>query len=136
MDEAKIRKIIKEEIQKEIQKEIRNHKHTGLDSLKIPIGSIETAGPLNGGTTGVLSPDVLGNQKVNNEYTTDKKNPNTINTIPLNIIYGFGVGTESAFNAGDAPNGTILFFENGLTLSGLWIKTENGWYGISPDSTL
>lgn len=141
MDEQKIRKIIQEEItnyltlkQFNISK-IQGHEHNGSDVVKIPISSISESIPITGTEGGVFNKTILDTQKVNIEYTSGIPNPKTVYTLPVNIIYGNGVGVASAFNGGEAEPGTMVFFENGLTLSALWIKTINGWYGISPDST-
>lgn len=142
MSEEQIRAIIQDELQKYSQNnmfDVSNvpiHTHNGTDSVPIPISSILTSIPIDATAAGVLNENVLDSQKVNNEYTTGRKNPQSIYVLPVNVIYGNGVGIHSAFNGGDAEPGTMVFFENGLTLSGLWIKTINGWYGISPDMTI
>lgn len=130
--------------------------HNGTASSQIPISSILESIPINGfsgnctingfndeascvgagGTWregGVFNTVQLDTQKVNNEYSSGKRNPATSYILPINIIYGFGPGVHGAFNGGNAEPGTMVFFENGLILSSLWIKTINGWYGISPD---
>lgn len=126
---------------------VPTHSHNGVDSVQIaPSGvlgfmAVPTQPNATGATGGVLSAINLGGQQVtqgpnDSNYTTQNTVPQpNITVFPVPIIYGNGVGVDSAFNGGAAPNGTMIFFENGLTLSALWIKTENGWYGISPDLT-
>lgn len=141
MDKNNIREIVQEEIQKYMTQsqydisQIPSHDHTDVNSLPIPIAGIKESVSITGIPNGVFNRLTLGNQKVNNEYITTRPNPQTTYILPVNIIYGFGPGVDGAFNGGDAEPGTMLFFENGLTLSALWIKTINGWYGISPDLT-
>lgn len=50
------------------------------------------------------------------------------------IVNGFGVGTFSAFNGGDAPDGTIMAFTNATT-NQLYIRIANSangpiWAGV------
>lgn len=138
-----IRKIVQEELDKRDTKNqfdinlppIHSHSLTDSSGGQIPISSLVESFPITGIEGGVFNLNSLGKQKINNEYITLRKNPQVTSILPINIIYGNGVGVDSAFNGGDAKPGTMVFFENGLTLSALWIKTINGWYGISPDMT-
>lgn len=119
---------------------VPTHMHNGVDSLKIPPTSVEVFQVLPGTTGGVVAPGTLGNQVVT-QGPTERGYGNfaTVSqavfpVYPIPIIYGNGVGVDSLFNYGDAPDGTMIFFDNGLTLSGLYIKTANGWYGFTPDT--
>jgi len=140
MDEQNLNKIIDQRIQNYMtQKQfnlskIPNHEHNGTDTPNIPISSIKESIIINGKTNGVFNSDILDTQKVNLEYTSNIPNPKTISMLPINVIYGYGVGVHSAFNGGDAEVGTMIFFDN-ATNSRLWIKTINGWYGIPYDMT-
>ncbi len=111
------------------------HTHNGIDSPKIDADDIPQFVPLPATPGGVVSPDVLDTQTIN-DIVLGSQNPPTIYVNPVPIIYGYGVGVHSAFNGGDAPNGSAVFFENGLSLSKLYIKTEYGWYGIPVDSVI
>ena len=153
MTEQEIRNIVRDEIQKNAQQSQYNvskttaHIHNGIDSPNLPPTSIQGFVSITGaGTTanpGVIiaavDQYVVGPPShaifFNPASTTAPVMP-TITVYPIPIIYGHGVGTASAFNGGEATPGTMLFFDNGLTLSALWVKTENGWYGISPDSVM
>jgi hypothetical protein len=136
MDDSKLRQIIQQEIQTFMRNgqfnltKIQQHEHNGTDTVNIPISSISSSFPIQGSNGGVFDPTILNGQKVNLEYTTLKKNPNTVYVLPVNIIYGFGVGVDSAFNGGVASPGTMVFLENS-TLSTLWINTINGWRGVN-----
>lgn len=140
MDEQKINQLIQQGIETYMRNKqfnyskIQNHEHNGSDTPKIPISSINESIPITGTVGGVFDSVILDTQKVNNEYTTDKKNPSTVYELPVNVIYGYGVGVHSGFNGGDALPGTMVFFDNS-TNSRLWIKTVNGWYGIPYDIT-
>ena len=142
MDEQKIQNLIQQEIKSYMDRnqysvsKIPNHYHNGSDSPKISTSSIVESMNITGIKGGVFDPAVLDTQKINKEYTSSLSDPGTVSVLPMNIIYGYGVGVHSQFNGGDAPSGTMVFFENTLTNSGLWIKTDNGWYGISPDLTI
>ena len=109
---------------------IVSHQHNGTDTPKLPISSINESIALQGKGDGMLSPSILLGRKVNNEWLSGLKDPNSVYILPINVIYGFGAAEYSTFSFGDALPGTMVFFDNGLTLSGLYIKTINGWYGI------
>lgn len=146
MDETKIRQIIREEVQKmasEQQYDVHRtgiHLHNGTDSVQLPISSIVESIAINGKADGVFNPLTLGEQKVNNEFATGRKNAQTVYILPMNVIYGFGVGVQSAFNGGDAEPGTIVVFDNFNSVtpetSQLWVKTVNGWLGFAATATL
>lgn len=138
MTEKDIRLIVQDEIQKQNQTNqfdinlppIHSHSLTDSSGGQIPISSIIESIVLQGGSGEVISPNILFTQKLNNEYITGKKNPQTIYTLPVNIIYGGGVGVSSEFNGGQASPGTMIFFENAI-FSSLWIYTINGWRGVN-----
>lgn len=136
MDENKINNLIQQGIQKYMAtkqfdlSKILNHLHNGKDSNKLPISSISPSIPITGTKGGVFDPAILDTQKINNQYITNIVNPNTVFTLPVNVIYGFGVGIYSAFNGGTAEPGTMVFFEN-AGVSSLWVNTLNGWRGVT-----
>ncbi len=153
MNEQEIRKIIQEEIKKAAQTaqygvtRVPVHTHNNIDSPNLPPHSVTGFQNLPANQTPAASAGVLGvlaGQSVSGPPSDPLViSPSTIPTLlpqisvfPIPIIYGYGVGVHSAFNGGEAPNGTVLFFSNGLTLSGLWVKTPDGWYGFSPDSLI
>lgn len=114
------------------------HNHNGIDAPLIPNSSLSDflTVPANG--NGVFSPNGIGIPDGNNGQSV---NDNSIGIPPhifvpqTPIIYGHGVGAWSQFNGGDAPQGTMLFFDNGATISGLWIKTVDGtWRGTAADA--
>lgn len=136
MDEAKIKTLVQQEIQAYMNNKqfnyskIPNHEHNGIDGIKIPISSIKDSVPINGSNGGVFDPSVLDTQTVNREYFSRTSNPNTVFTLPINIIYGFGVGVHSQFNGGTAEEGTMVAFSNGA-LSTLWVMLDGTWRGVS-----
>lgn len=140
MNEEDIKKLIQQGIETYMQNKqftvskIPAHKHNGTDTNRLPISSIEESIALQGKGNGMLSPSILLGRKVNNEFLSNTKNPNAIYILPINVIYGYGAAEYSTFSFGDVLPGTIVFFDNGVTLSGLYIKTFTGWYGITPDS--
>lgn len=128
------------------------HSHNGVDSNHLSLSSIDGVLTL-GAQPNILGEDGamfcnlnLGNQVVTQGNTErgfgvfGTVSQASFYTLPIPVIYGNGVGVDSAFNGGDAPDGTMVFFSNGLTLSGLWIKTQGvgneGWYRIAPTSVL
>lgn len=149
MDEFKLQNLIRQEIEAYMNNKqfniskISNHEHNGVDSNPIPVYSIIESLALPGSKT----PDVFSSLNLNNQVVVQGNSTKSFGTqgtvkqgkfftLPIPVIYGNGVGVNSAFNGGDAPVGTILFFDNGLTLSGFWVKTISGWYGFTPDSLI
>lgn len=118
------------------------HIHNGIDSPIVSAADIGGFLPLPATPGGVVSPGQLGNQVVvQGNSSRSYGNFSTVSQAvfpiyPIPLIYGSGVGPDSAFDGGTAPLGTVLFFENGLTLSGLWVKTPVGWYRFAPFSVM
>ena len=139
MDEAKIRKIFQEEIQKYmVQKQysisrIPSHEHNGTDTIKIPLSSIKESAqiPATGGS--VFDPTILAGQYINNEPTSGLPTYKTITVVPQTIIQGFGVGVASAFNGGNAPDGTMVVFANSTSFAQLYIMVNGTWRGVALD---
>lgn len=112
------------------------HEHNGVDTNKISPSSITSFIPINGidvagspAKSGVFSTTNLASQLVNTP-TAIVKNPATTYIPQIPIIYGHGVGVASQFNGGEALDGTMIFFDNGASISGLWVKAGGVWYGI------
>lgn len=59
----------------------------------------------------------------------------SIATFPIPVIQGNGVGVQSAFNGGWAPEGSMILFANGSLLSFLYIRSGGTWYGINLTAT-
>ena len=149
---AELQPLIQKEIQTEFAKlyhqyankygvaSVPLHRHNGSDSPIIGNASIFNFTALPATPGGVANEDVLDAQVINNpaQNADGNKNPNPANiyVMPIPIIYSSsGVGPGSAFEGGDAPQGTLVFFDGAnATLSGLWAKTQNGWYRIATTS--
>lgn len=121
---------------------VPTHLHNGIDSVPIPATSVLGFMNLPATSGGVANATTLGNQVMTqgdavNGYG-NKATPNqavfSVYSIP--IIYGNGVGLDGAFNGGDAPDGTVIMFDNGLTFATLCVKTGNGWYLFSPSAVI
>lgn len=125
---------------------IPDHHHNGTDSSVLEPTSNSAFSPLpstftgQASTAGVVNSSLLGNQVVgqgsqtvgygNSVTGTNQNSKGIFYTSPIPVIYGSGVGTDSQFNGGDAPQGTMIFFSNGTTISGLWVKLNDGtWAG-------
>ncbi len=107
------------------------HDHDGVDSLQIPTENIPAFLPLPSTTGGVISSAMLNTQTLNNAVTSGQNNPANAFTFPLNIIYGYGVGVFSAFNGGDAPEGSVILFANGTTNGAqIFVRIQGGWRGV------
>lgn len=114
------------------------HKHNGIDSPHIPNASMNDFLTLPSNGNGVLAPANIGVPDGNNGQSVNNSEigiPPTVIVPQVPIIYGHGSGVWSQFNGGDAPEGTMLFFNNGPTISGLWIKSGGDWFGIGQTST-
>lgn len=110
------------------------HKHNGVDAPKLPLSSIDGFLTLPANGAGVLSPSGIGIPDGNNGQSVNTSGigiPPTVIIPQTPIIYGHGVGSWSQFNGGDAPLGTMLFFENGGTIAGLWINIGGSWRGTA-----
>ena len=152
MDEKKLRELITE-VATQVYNNLGTrygvsstpvHSHDGVDTVKVPSSSVEgfntiPAQPKYTGTadTGsILANAYHAGQFVNRAYSDSSivRQPK-IMVYPIPVVYGHGVsGDASVFNYGIAPDNTLVFFDNG-SLSNLWIKTANAWYGINIDST-
>lgn len=146
---AKIQDLVKQEVQT-VATQIFNklstqygitktqaHSHDGVTNPKILPTSVGF-NAFSSAPGSVLAPDKLSNGQTFNNFT--QKLPSIlanypIYNYPLCVIYGGGA--RGGFNGGNAPSGTSIFFDTGsFTTSGLWIKTDNGWYGFSPTSLI
>lgn len=114
------------------------HAHNNIDSKSIPPTSVDGFVPLPATSGGVVSPTTLGNQGVGQGsinvgygYLATGTQASFV-SFPVTTIYGHGVGTDSAFNAGDAPEGTMIFFNNGdsQALNQLWVRIGGKWRGF------
>lgn len=120
-----------QEKQKEQQfqiSKIQNHTHNGTDTQKIEPSAITSFIPVTGVTNGVFAKNNLGNQSVNVQGRITYS-PIGVYVPQLPIIYGFGVGVDSQFNGGNAPEGTMVFFNNGSTVNQLWVMADGTWRG-------
>lgn len=88
---------------------------------------------VSNGASGVLSPTKTTGQTVNVNSATNKAN-STPFVMPVPVIYG---GT---FQGGNAPNGSIILFLNGITVQ-LWVRANDSvsgspmWFGVDFTST-
>lgn len=107
------------------------HSHNGIDSNIIPGASLEGFIPLQGTNGGVISPDVLLSQYVNNAYGTGGP-PDSIYAPRLNIIYGNEGGGQPTFNGGNALEGTMVFFNNTTgPRNQIWVFAAGAWHGVN-----
>lgn len=130
---------------------VPDHHHNSSDSSTLgiealdPILEVPANSALTAATSGVVSIKALGNQIVRQDtqvvgYGTLTAGNNFAQhgafwTCPIPVIFGNGGGADSAFNGGTAPAGTVIFFDNGPTLSGLWICTDGTHWRGSAGST-
>lgn len=158
MDENKIRQIVRDEINKSQSglPYVPPHLHDGSSNLLInqqTLGFIPVPQHLNKTTFnytaesngvrinnledpvyGFGSPNILEPADATHvaQYVT---NPFVfINPIP--VVVGNGVGNQSAFNGGSAPDGTIVAFLTGsTTTSFLYVRFSGSWYGVNLAAT-
>ncbi len=145
LTEQEIRDIVQDEMMKNYTSGnpfVPPHEHNGTDGLNILPINIEGWTPipaspqkylntLTGGQEfGFGSPQQLigssstnGPQYVNNDNTC---------IYPLPVIVGNGRISgqpQGDFNGGAAPDGTILFFSNGVT-GELHVRFDGRWFGV------
>lgn len=147
LTEQEIRAIVQDELRKNYLSgvpRIDPHEHNGDDSFAINPANLIGWSPIPTTTQtytneltglqeyGFGSPQQLegGNVYGQNQFLN---NP-TISQYPIPIVTGFGVGVTGAFNAGWAPEGTLVYFNNS-TLNGLYIRIEGIWRGVNLNLT-
>lgn len=154
MEKDEIKKLIQDEIESYMQRKqyapskITNHEHNGMDSNRLSIVDLLESIALSGVSGGVVE-EALNNDQIvvqgDNQIDQSGSQPALLTTkqaqftvFPIPIIYGHGVASPGAFPGGVAKDGTVIFFENGITLSGLFIKAttgiNEGWYRFAPTS--
>lgn len=107
------------------------HVHNGIDAPNVPNSSMRDFITLPASGNGVISPDNLAGQVYTiNTGDGASSDPAQVRIPQTPIIYGAGGGPLSQFMGGDAPEGTMLFFNNGVSISGLWIRSGGSWFGI------
>lgn len=107
------------------------HKHNGIDAPTIPNSSLSDFLTLPANGNGVLSPDNLaGYTYTVNTGQGSPSNPPTVKVPQVPIIYGSAGGAFSDFLGGDAPEGSMIFFNNGAAISTLWIRSGGSWFGL------
>lgn len=125
-----------------------DHSHDGVNTNQLgpeAISTVQTLSAVGDGNpnhAGVVNPALLGNQTVSQgsmaagygnlvSYSNQNKHA-TFVTLPIPVITGAGVGTDSEFNGGKAPIGTLVFFNNGSTIAGLWVNIDGQtWMGTA-----
>lgn len=132
MDENQVKKIVQDEIEKAAKKaqygvtRVPVHTHNNIDSLNIPAKSVNGFATLPGPPGGVVA--LATGQTMSGPPTNGSTlAPPQVVVYPIPIIYGPGVGPGGIFSEGEAPDGTVLFFDSLSADRGLWVKTENGW---------
>jgi len=120
------------------------HTHNGVDSPTIGNESVfnftrlpaseSTPQYIPAGATGpgVASLSQLAGQVIDNPVGSALGNPSTVFVMPLPIVWGQGVGVQSQFNGGNAPEGSTLVFHNSETraLNQFWWRADGKWYGV------
>lgn len=147
MNEEQIRAIVQDEMAKNYNSgspDIPAQRHNNVDGLPInPINLVnfqplpfspkkytnEDTGLSEYGFGFMLQPGSAG-------HAPQSLHNSKLAIYPEIIIQGNGGGTQSAFNGGWAPDGTRIFFDNGLLLSKLWIRSNGNWYGFTPTDVM
>lgn len=118
------------------------HRHNGADAPTIGDESITNFGPLPSTEGGVANLLVLGGQLFNNEVDiatgrslNGNGSPPKVFVMTVPVVYGYGVGSGSAFNGGDAPEGTVLLFSNGDGINQILWRAGTTWRGINVDGS-
>lgn len=116
------------------------HSHDGGDGLQVDIVNVIGISSVASNNIKYLNPTTgrseisfLGNLTPGNSshapQTFDNTDVTFLTRVP--IIQGNGVGVQSSFNGGYAPNGTLMFFANGTLLNGLYVRANDQWYGVN-----
>jgi len=142
LTEQQIRAIVQDEMRKNFNSgnpQTPPHDHDGTDGFllnpinflnwtPVPVTSTKFLNTVTGiYEFGFASPQQLagGDSTHPSQYAlrTD------IGMYPIPIIFGNGVGTQSAFEGGYAPEGTLVYFA-GTSQKGLYIRVDGGWEGV------
>ena len=125
------------------------HTHNGTDNLQInpvdligwtplPMSSEKYLNPaqneyLNVGNPGKYEYGFASNEQLKSDSSglPQYLSNATLAIYPIPIVNGYGVGNAGAFNGGYAPEGALVFFENGNTLSNLYIRINGKWRGVN-----
>lgn len=145
-DYSKIQPEVQKEIQVQLEKffakkqqdqqyeltKIQNHSHIGSDAPRIPMSSITSFIPIGTAQSGSVfnvAESIGQGVNVNPEFETP-------GLLPIPLITGGGIAPTDAFAGGEAPNGTLVVFQNVDTLdTSLWVKVDSFWFGIAlPDT--
>lgn len=148
MDENKIREIVRDEIDKNYRfgaPQVPPHNHDGVSNSRISLLGIIGVNPVPSSQTKYLNSSGVyeygyGSQlelsPASSGHSAQYLNNSLAVSIPIPIVVGNGVGAQSAFNGGYAPDGTVVMFANGLTLSTLNIRFDGQWYKINFDAVI
>lgn len=146
MEIEEIRKIAREEAEKVYKDKgtrfgvasVPTHTHNGIDSVKIPAQNVEKfevlAVNISGSPLGVIGTAFDHAQAVGQGpyYNTIQQLGYGLNSsfvvLPTPTVYGYGAGDPGAFAGGTAPTGTIIYFDNNISLGGLWVRGPSSWY--------
>lgn len=125
------------------------HTHNGTDNLQINPVDLIGWSPIPSTSQQYLNPakDIYDNGFQYGKYEYGFASPqqlqsdtgglpqylsnSTLAIYPIPIVNGYGVSNAGAFNGGYAPEGTLVFFNNGSTLSNLYIRINGGWRGVN-----
>lgn len=150
LNEQQIRAIVKDEMRKNYMSgspDVPPHTHNGTDNLNIDPSVItgftplpvkgqffntvtkvyelgfasETYTGVGAGKTGLVG----GNGTHASQYVANSG----VYQYPIPIVVGNGVGNQGAFNAGYAPEGTLVYFA-GSPQKGLYIRFDGHWEGV------
>lgn len=149
LTENEVREIVREEMTRNYMSgspDVPPHSHNGTDALNVSPVDLEGFTPMPTSRQTYLNPVTglyeYGFASTAYETTsglvggTDAANVSqyvanaSVAQYPIPIVVGNGVGAQSAFNGGYAPEGTLVFFANG-TASVLYIRFDGGWLGAN-----
>ncbi len=148
LTEEQVRAIVREEMRANYMSgspDIPPHEHNGTDNFNIQVNTLEGWTPipvtssqfLNQETVeyefGFGSPAVLAGG--DGSHASQSLHNTKIYQYPIPIVQGNGVGTQSAFEGGYAPDGTLVFFDN-ATISHLYIRSNGVWRGVNFDAVI
>lgn len=147
LTEQEIRAIVKEEMKNNYMAGspcVPPHSHNDTDNLAVrPVDlvgwssiPVSTQKYLNEATGlmeyGFGSPQMLAGG--DSSHVSQFVNDTNIAMYPIPVVVGNGVGAQSAFEGGWAPEGTLVFFLNG-SISYLYIRVDGMWRGINFNAT-
>lgn len=145
LTEEEIRSIVKNEMQRNYQSGspfVAPQAYTGgADGLQVNSSNVIGFNPISAATRKIANPDTQSSEygfasmlsliPGDSTHAAQSLHNTSISMYPVIIVQGNGASVQGTFNGGWAPDGTLIFFDNGDSQSILYIRSNGIWRGVS-----